>query len=455
MAVTKIHPIRKTLKLALDYIMNDEKTDNKILVSSFNCNPNTAHLEFKQTKIETGSRATVLARHLIQSFAPEETTADKAHRIGIELCEKVLKGQFEYVIATHIDKGHIHNHILINNVSFVTGKAYRSNKKTYHQIRNYSDKLCKENGLSVIDENFYKIRNRYKTNSKSYYEYTQFKNGSSWKYKLKLAIDKAILKSDTMIDFIDNMENLGYEIKSGKYLSFRHKSKRDNGRFTRAKASTLGEDYSTEMIKYRIEHKNEFIDFNTKNRLKPNKNTLDNVVDIKNNAKVKSSKGYELWAKKHNMKSMAATLNEIRKYGINSYDELDNKLKAESKNRQKLLTKIKSIENEMNNIYTNLKDKNTIKEYETIYNMYKKNKNDNNFYNEYKSEIEQYKLASKRLKKSKFKNFKSKDLANDYLNLESEKEKLMAKYLEKNTIIDELTHIKKNTDKYLDNELSK
>ncbi len=190
-----------------------------------------------------------------------------------------------------------------------------------------------------------------------------------------------------MIDFIDNIEKLGYEIKAGKYLSFRHKSKKDNGRFTRAKASTLGEDYSTEMIKYRIEHKDEFRDFNTRTRLEPTKNTLDNVVDIKNNSKIKSSKGYELWAKKHNMKSMAATLNEIRKYGIKSYDELDNKLKAESANRQKLLNKIKATEKKMNAIYSTLEDKNTIKECATVYKMYRKYPDDENFYNEYKENI--------------------------------------------------------------------
>ena len=146
MAITKIHPIKSTLKAALDYIMNSDKTDEKILISSLNCNPITAHLEFEQTKIECNSKAKVLARHLIQSFFPGETTAEEAHQIGIELCEKILKGKYEYVLTTHIDKGHIHNHILFNNVSFETGKAYQSNKKTYHQIRNHSDDLC----LSLI-----------------------------------------------------------------------------------------------------------------------------------------------------------------------------------------------------------------------------------------------------------------------------------------------------------------
>ena len=141
MAVTKIHPIKSTLKAALDYIMDSNKTDERILISSLNCNPITAHLEFEQTKIECNSKAKVLARHLIQAFAPGETTPEEAHKIGIELCEKVLQGKYEYVITTHVDKEHIHNHILFNNVSFHTGKAYQSNKKSYHQIRNYSDDL--------------------------------------------------------------------------------------------------------------------------------------------------------------------------------------------------------------------------------------------------------------------------------------------------------------------------
>ena len=246
MAVTKIHPIEKTLHLALNYIMNADKTDEKILISSFNCNTNTAHLEFEQTKRECNSKAKILARHLIQSFAPGETTPEQAHKIGLELCEKVFQGKYEYVLTTHIDKGHLHNHVIFNNVSFVTGKAYQSNKKSYHQIRTVSDEICKENVLSVIDENYKKFKNRYSTNGKSYIEYMEFKKGSSWKNRLHLAIDKAILKSGTYEEFLKAMEDLGYEIKIGKYLSFRHKDKKDTERFTRTKANVLGEDYTKE-----------------------------------------------------------------------------------------------------------------------------------------------------------------------------------------------------------------
>ena len=100
----------------------------------------------------------MLARHLIQSFLPGEATPEIAHQIGLELCKKILKDEYEFILSTHIDKGHIHNHIIFNNVNMVTGKCYQSNKRSYHQIRYQSDKLCKENSLSVIDEYYEDLR---------------------------------------------------------------------------------------------------------------------------------------------------------------------------------------------------------------------------------------------------------------------------------------------------------
>ena len=312
MAVTKIHPIKSTLKAALDYIMDSNKTDERILISSLNCNPITAHLEFEQTKIECNSKAKVLARHLIQAFAPGETTPEEAHKIGIELCEKVLQGKYEYVITTHVDKEHIHNHILFNNVSFDTGKAYQSNKKSYHQIRNYSDDLCRKYKLSVIDEDYMKFKNKYKTNGKSYKEYMEFKKGTSWKYRLQISIDHAIQKSNSYDNFLKTMEEYGYEIKLGKYLSFRHKEQGEKGRFIRAKENTLGKDYTNEKIKERIENnmnkKSVKIDFDSSTKTYKK---VDNIIDLKNNKKIQSSEAYEIWAKKHNMNTMADTLNQV------------------------------------------------------------------------------------------------------------------------------------------------
>ena len=167
MAITKIHPIKSTLNLAIDYITNAEKTDEKILISTNKCHTASAHTQFLRRREEANVRGSVLAIHLIQSFLPGEATPEMAHQIGLELYNRILKDKYEFILSTHIDKGHIHNHIIFNNVNMVTGTCYQSNKRSYHQIRYHSDKLCKENSLSVIDEYYERFKKKYKTNGKS------------------------------------------------------------------------------------------------------------------------------------------------------------------------------------------------------------------------------------------------------------------------------------------------
>ena len=150
MAVTKIKPIKSTLNKALDYIQNPDKTDGKMLVSSFGCSPETADIEFDFTIAQALNRGNNLAHHLIQSFEPGEVDYEKAHEIGKQLADAVTKGQYEYVLTTHIDKGHVHNHIIFCAVNFVDHHKYNSNKRSYYGIRNMSDRLCRENGLSVV-----------------------------------------------------------------------------------------------------------------------------------------------------------------------------------------------------------------------------------------------------------------------------------------------------------------
>lgn len=247
MAITKIHPIKSTLNLAISYIVNGEKTDEQILVSTHKCHQETAHTQFLRTRNDACTNGTVLARHLIQSFLPGEASPEIAHQIGLELCKKILKDEYEFVLSTHIDKGHIHNHIIFNNVNMVTGKCYQSNKKSYHQIRYQSDKLCKENNLSVIDEFYESYKRKYKTNGKSWYENEQSKKGTSWKSRLQFDIDRLIKQSKDWEEFLKKMAELGYEIKHGKHIAFKPKDKQ---RFTRAK--TIGEDYTEERLKERI-----------------------------------------------------------------------------------------------------------------------------------------------------------------------------------------------------------
>ena len=141
MAVTKTHPIKSTLKAAIDYILNPEKTDGKLLASSFGCGLETADIEFAWTREAAGDRGTHLGRHLIQSFAVGETTPEEAHKIGMELAGAVLGGKYEFVLTTHVDKDHLHNHLIFNAVSFVDYKKYHSNKQSYHFIRRTSDRI--------------------------------------------------------------------------------------------------------------------------------------------------------------------------------------------------------------------------------------------------------------------------------------------------------------------------
>ena len=150
MAVTKIKPIKSTLKKALEYIQNPDKTDDKMLVSSFGCSYETADIEFAFTLSQALDKGNNLAHHLIQSFEPGEVSFEKAHEIGKQLADAVTKGRYEYVLTTHIDKGHVHNHIIFCAVNFVDYHKYNSNKRSYYGIRNISDRLCYENGLSVI-----------------------------------------------------------------------------------------------------------------------------------------------------------------------------------------------------------------------------------------------------------------------------------------------------------------
>ena len=290
MAITKIHPIKSTLNLAIDYITNAEKTDEKILISTNKCHTASAHTQFLRRREENNIRGSVLARHLIQSFLPGEATPEMAHQIGLELCNRILKGEYEFVLSTHIDKGHIHNHIIFNNVNMVTGKCYQSNKRSYHQIRYQSDKLCKENSLSVIDEYYERFKKKYKTNGKSWYENEQAKNGTSWKSKLQFDIDRMIKQSKDWDEFLKKMADIGYEIKHGKHIAFKYK---DKERFTRAK--TIGQDYTEERLKERISENANQKKFTVKKR-------VGNIIDIKNNEKAQSSKRYEFWATKHNLR---------------------------------------------------------------------------------------------------------------------------------------------------------
>ncbi|MCL1883444.1 MAG: relaxase/mobilization nuclease domain-containing protein [Defluviitaleaceae bacterium] len=238
MAVTKILPIRSTIQRSVDYICDPTKTEGSLLTHSEHCVPQTAGQIFHHHLNQCRAGGNTIGRHLIQSFAPNEVDPTTAHEIGKRLAEEILGGRYAYVLATHVDRGHIHNHFIWGAADMVSHKRYRSNKGTYHEIRNISDRLCKEQNLSVIVP---------QSRGKSYDNYYPEKTSQNWRDKLQATIDNLIPMSKNFEDFLKQMESKGYKVKRGKHISFQAP---EQERFTRAKR--IGTEYTEDAIKDRI-----------------------------------------------------------------------------------------------------------------------------------------------------------------------------------------------------------
>ena len=331
MAITKIHPITTTLTKALNYIQNPKKTDGTLLVDGYGCVPETAYQQFMRTKEKVDKKNGYLAFHLIQSFSPGEVDYETAHKIGIELADKVFKGRFQYVIATHIDRGNVHNHIIANSVSFKDFGKYNSSPNSYYFIRRTSDMLCKEYGLSVVAEP--------KDKGKSHYEHLLDKKGQSWKSLLRQNIDSCIIKARDWDEFLLLMQREKYEIKSGKYISFRAECQE---RFTRSKS--LGTDYTEEQIRNRIAG-GKRIEIESSQR-------VSLIIDIENAMKErqKNPEAYRQWATIQNIRTMANTLNFLTEHNLLDYDKLSEKTEATRENYNSTRTRIKEIEKRLKTI---------------------------------------------------------------------------------------------------------
>lgn len=382
MAVTKTHPIKSTLKAAIDYICNPDKTDGKLLVSSFGCAAETADIEFEWTRRHAIDKGTHLGRHLIQAFEPGEVTPEEAHRIGMELAQEVLGGKYEFVLTTHIDKDHVHNHLIFNAVSFTDYKHYHSNKRSYHEIRRASDQLCKEHGLSVI------VPGRDK--GKSYIEHQAAQNGTSYKAKLKAAIDRLIPVSSSLEDLLARLQREGYEIKRGKYISARAP---DQERFTRLK--TLGADYTEEAVVSRIAG-------GPKPSRQPQQRSgkVSLLIDIQNNIKAQQSAGYQRWATIENLKRAAATMNFLTEHGIGSYEELVERCDAVAAATIRTRENLRDTEQRIADLALLGKQIDTYRKLKPVYDRYKASKDKEKFLRGFESEIILFEAAAKEIKKA-------------------------------------------------------
>ena len=432
MAVTKIHPIKSTLKKALDYITNPAKTDDKLYVSSFGCAVETADIEFEKTRLRAMNKGNNLAHHLIQAFEPGEVSYAQAHEIGRQLADEILGGKYEYVIATHINKEHCHNHIIFCAVDFAEHKKYVSNRKSYAQIRRVSDRLCRENGLSVVTPGAER--------GKQYAEWDAQRKGTSYKQKLKIDIDRLIPISKGIDDLLRRLEAEGYEIKRGKYISFRAPGQE---RFTRCK--TLGESYTEEALAERI---NGRVILKTP---KPERTGVSLLIDIENCIKAQQSAGYERWAKIENLKRAARTMVFLDQNGIARYTDLQQKIAELQDGQEQTAAALKTVESRLSNMALLIKHIETYRELRPLYDEYKKSRDKEKYLRGHESEIILFEAAANALKAAGIsgKLPDSAKLKADYQRLAAEKDRLYSEYGKLKKQLREYDAVKQNVDSIL------
>lgn len=428
MAITKTHPIKSTLKAAIDYICDPTKTDGKLLVSAYGCTAETADIEFGWTRRHAIDKGYNLGRHLIQAFSPGEVSPEEAHEIGMQLANEILGGKYEFVLTTHVDKGHIHNHLIFNAVSFVDHKHYHSNKRSYHFIRRTSDRLCQEHGLSVIVPG--------QDKGKSYIEHTAAKAGTSYKARLKAAIDRLIPACNNLEDLLSRLQREGYEIKRGKYISCRAS---DQERFTRLK--TLGINYTEEAISSRIAG-------GSRPSRKPKQR--DDKIRLLMDIQSKQGTGLQHWAKLQNLKQAAKTVNFITEHGISSYEELESKLAALTDTRDAALASIKEAESRIADLSLIAKYSTTYRKYKPIYDKYKRSPDKEKFLRGQESRIILFEAAARELKRLGAVPLPSTDRVNAELaELTARKDSLYAEYNTSRQQVREMETIKQNIDSLL------
>ena len=373
MAVTKIKAIRGTLSKAIAYILNPEKTDEKLLVSSYGCASETAAREFEWTRKIAEQKGMnpvrIIARHVIQSFEIGEVTPELAHEIGKQFADEILGGKYEYVLTTHIDKDHVHNHLIFNAVDFVDYHAYKSYKRIYYDMREVSDRLCKENGLSVIPPS--------QNKGMGYKEYTEAKRGTSWKQKLKQTIDRLVITAKDYDDFLRLMQEAGYEIKTGKYISFRAEAQE---RFTRSK--TIGENYTEERIKERIAGRTP-----RRNRRQTVPKGISLIGDIQERIRLIDSKGYEYKAKLTILKEAARTLNYLTENNLLQYADLEKKVEDVHSSYDRTGKELKGVEARLREVQPLIKNISNYQRLKPVYDAFQKAKDKPGFKAKHEAEL--------------------------------------------------------------------
>lgn len=436
---SKIKTLLKSLSDRIDYSQNADKTNDGEFISSYMCSAASASEEFLLSKQcyyqNTGrtQKSDVIAYQVRQSFKPNEVTAEIANEIGYKLAEKITKGNHSFIVATHIDKAHIHNHIIFNSTNLQCNKKFRNIWDSTKVIRRISDKLCLDYNLSVLEE--------VKPKGKTYDEWLGGKKELTHTDKLKIAIDEVLLEYPKAFDdFINGMKQKGYTSKVGKHIGFKNDEMQ---KFLRLKPAWR--NHSHEYILNQIESNNMI----SKERpvVPKNNNDVNLIINLEEKMKNRKGVAYEKWAKKFNLKQLANTMNYLTEHNLLNYEELTAKTDAIVTEFSNINKQIKEIDQKMKDISELQKHMVNFAKTRKIYNDYKKSRFSDEFKNEHLDEITKYLEAKKYFDENGIDKFPDmKLLKQEYATLKAEKNKMYSAYNKLKEEYKEVLITKQNVD---------
>lgn len=350
--VNKGKTVAQCLADRTDYSQNAEKTNDGEFISSYECDPKTADEEFLLSKRQyqhiTGrdQKNNVIAYQIRQSFKPGEITPEEANQVGYETAMRWTKGNHAFIVATHIDKAHIHNHIIYNSTSLDCTKKFRDFIRSGLAVQKLSDMVCLEHGLSVIAPKPYRER----------IKRTVFPKTRTYRDELCEAIDLVLKeKPKTFEKFVQLLSDRGFVFKDGKQPAFRGQHQK---RFIRLRS--LGEGYSEEELRAVIAGKSLYQTKGTSTNA-PEQKQFHLLIDIQSKMAEGRTAGYEKWAKKYNRKEAARTVCLLKEKGLNNYEDLTtltdklssrfSELTVSIKNAEKRMVEIKALQTHINNYY--------------------------------------------------------------------------------------------------------
>ena len=435
--------IAEAIRDCLDNGKNPEKTEDGKYISSYECDPATVAAEFLLAKAsykavtgrEQKKGSDVLCYQIRQSFYPGEITPEEANRISYELAMRWTKGRHAFIVTTHTDKQHIHSHIYYNSTTLDCTRKFRNFWGSSFALRRLSDRLCLENGLSIVENP--KPRSKGKFRNYGEWQAGQ-KKPLTYQDRLRAAIDTALAKRPADFPaFLALMEQAGYEVKQRRgVISFRAPGQE---RFTRLRSDTLGEGYSEADIRAALS--------GSRQRPGQPRQKISLAIDIQSRLRGKGP-GYERWAKVFNLKQMAAALAYLQDNGLTDYEQLEQKATAATEHFHKLSDQIKSTEAAL---HTNMELKAATVQYaktRPVFEKYKASKYSKKFLAEHEADIELYRAACADFKAilGGAKLPKMDTLKEEGRKLAEQKKKLYAEYRKAKADMQEVTTIKANID---------